>query len=450
MVVIGTAAQAGWQVGYPSYRDNYTRAPQPEAAPAALSVDTLVGGREDRDTMTEPHDNSRSQGNPHLIAAIRDEILQAGPIPFARFMELALYHPLHGYYMSPARRPGRGGDFLTAPELHPFFGLTIARQMAECWHRLDRPDPFTILEYGSGIGGLAYDVIAGLLDAEPDLRSTLRYRLNETNPNRLAEALAAMDEVGLGGIVAADLDTDPFTGVILANEVADAMPVHRLRWTGSTFEEVCVALDEGTSFVDVIAALSPEMAAFDPLAYLEGAGVDVVAWPVDARIEMSPAAAAWAGQLVPRLDRGYALVIDYGYPARELYAGHRLGGLLRVYGGHAVTDTPYEAVGERDLTAHVDFTLMAQAAERAGMTAIGLATQSDFLANAGLGHLLVSLQQEPATAVDEYYRAQASVFRLIDPGGMGRFRVLGLAKGVSPDPPLRGFARPELPASLRF
>ncbi|MDQ3653562.1 MAG: SAM-dependent methyltransferase [Chloroflexota bacterium] len=403
--------------------------------------------------MTEPDEHSRAQGrqgNPHLVAAIRDEILQNGPIPFARFMELALYHPVHGYYMSPTRRPGRGGDFLTAPELHPFFGLTIARQVAECWHRLDRPDPFTILEYGSGVGGLAYDVIAGLFDAEPDLRSSLRYRLNETNPHRLAQALAAIDEVGLGGIVAADVDTDPFTGAIIANEVADAMPVHRLRWTGSAFEEVWVTWDEGMGFVDVIGALSPEMKTFDPLAYLERTGVDVAAWPVDARIEVSPAAAAWAGQLARRLERGYAFIIDYGYPAPELYAGHRLGGLLRAYGSHAVTDTPYEAVGGRDLTAHVDFTLIAQAAERAGMTAIGLATQSDFLANAGLGQLLVNLQQEPTTAVDGYYRAQAAVFRLIDPGGMGRFRVLGLMKGVSPDPPLRGFAGPELPASLRF
>lgn len=403
--------------------------------------------------MAEPHDNSRPQGrqgNPQLIDLIRIEILKTGPVPFARFMELALYHPLHGYYMSPARRPGRGGDFLTAPELHPFFGLTIARQLADCWHRLDRPSPFTILEYGSGIGGLAYDVIAGLLDAEPNLRSALRYRLNETNSHRLAQATAAMDEVGLGDIVTVDVDTDPFTGVILANEVADAMPVHRLRWAGSAFEEVWVAWDEGTGFADVIAALTPEMAAFDPLAYLDGAGVDVAAWPEDARIEVSPAAATWAECLATRLERGYALVIDYGYPARELYTGHRLGGLLRVYGGHAVTDTPYDAVGERDLTAHVDFTLIAQAAERAGLTAIGLATQSDFLANAGLGELLVNLQREPTTAVEAYYRAQAAVFRLIDPGGMGRFRVLGLAKGAPSDPPLRGFAGPELPASLRF
>lgn len=410
----------------------------------------MVGGREDRGVMTQIDEQPGTQGNPHLIAAIHDEILESGPIPFARFMELALYHPAHGYYMSPARRPGRGGDFLTAPELHPFFGMTIGRQVAECWHRLDRPDPFTVLEYGSGIGGLAYDVIAGLLDVEPRIRSSLCCRLNEINPHRLAQALDAMDEVGLGDIVMADADAESFTGVILANEVADAMPVHRLHWTGTALEEVWVAWDGEAGFADVPGALSPEMAAFDPLAYLAQAGVDTAAWPVGARIEVSLAAASWAGQLATRLRRGYALVIDYGYPAPELYAGHRLGGLLRVYGGHGVTDKPYEAVGERDLTAHVDFTLVSQAAERSGLTEIGLVTQSDFLANAGLGDLLVQLQQDPATAVDEYYRAQAAVFRLIDPGGMGRFRVLGLAKGVPPEGPLRGFAGPELPPALRL
>lgn len=390
------------------------------------------------------------EGNPHLIQAIRDEILQSGPMSFARFMQRALYDPEHGYYMSATRRPGRGGDFLTAPELHPFFGLTIGRQVAECWQRLDRLDPFTILEYGSGIGGLAYDVIAGLLDAEPGLRPVLRYRLNETNPHRLAEALAAMDEVGLGDIVAADVETESFTGVILANEFADAQPVHRLRWTGSEFEEVWVTWDDAAGFADALGSLSPAMAAFDPPAYLARAGVDVGAWPVDARIEVAPVAAAWAGQLADRLTRGYAVIIDYGYAAPELYAGHRLGGLVRAHGRHAVTDKPYDAVGEGDLTAHVDFSLLIEAGERAGLGVIGLTTQADFLANAGLGELLADFQQDPTTAVEEYYRAQAAVFRLIEPGGMGRFRVLGLAKDAPVEPPLRGFAGPDLPDSLVF
>ena len=121
-------------------------------------------------------------------AVIRAEIDTAGGrIPFARFMELALYHPVWGYYLSPLRRPGRPGDFLTAPETHPFFGIALARRIAECWERLEHPDPFVVREYGSGIGALAWDVITGLSEEAPECRAVLQYRLVETNPHRLAQ-----------------------------------------------------------------------------------------------------------------------------------------------------------------------------------------------------------------------------------------------------------------------
>ncbi|MER3436687.1 MAG: SAM-dependent methyltransferase, partial [Chloroflexota bacterium] len=137
-------------------------------------------------------------GNPPLIAIIRDEIArQGGQISFAQFMELALYHPVHGYYLSPERRPGRPGDFITAPEATPYFGLTLARQIAECWERLGEPARFEVREYGGGVGGLAYDVIAGLSEAAPGAFSALIYRLIELNPYRRAEATEAMEEVGL-------------------------------------------------------------------------------------------------------------------------------------------------------------------------------------------------------------------------------------------------------------
>src|SRR5215211_3278695 len=130
-------------------------------------------------------------GNPDLVSFIRNEIdAVGGRIPFARFMELALYHPEWGYYQSPKRRPGRSGDFLTAPETHPFFGIALARQIAECWQRLDRPNIFVVREYGSGIGALAWDVIAGLSREAPECRAALQYRLVESNPYRLVQSLA--------------------------------------------------------------------------------------------------------------------------------------------------------------------------------------------------------------------------------------------------------------------
>jgi SAM-dependent MidA family methyltransferase len=393
---------------------------------------------------------NHNPGNPLLIAAIRDEIATSGAIPFARFMELALYHSEHGYYVAPARRPGRGGDFLTAPEMHPLFGLTMARQVLECWDRLGNPEPFTVLEYGSGIGGLAYDVIVGLMQERPELQPILRYRLNEVNPHRTAQALSAMDEVGFGDMVDVDSGTEPLTGVILANEVADAMPVHRLRWSGTDFKEVWVTWDDVAGFAEQFGPLSSEVDSFDPATYLASAGIDLNALPAGSMLEVAPAMDSWIRDLAGRLERGYALIVDYGYPAAQLYSLHRLESTLRIYSEHTVTDKPYEGVGERDMTAHVDFTRLITVASESGLEVAGLTTQADFLANAGLGELLVSLQQQADMGLDEYYRAQAAVFRLIDPGGMGRFRVLGLARNAPVDPPLRGFSSPELPASLRF
>src|SRR4051794_19315256 len=182
-----------------------------------------------------------SDSNPALVTIIRDAIVASGGrITFARFMELALYHPEHGYYLAAARRPGRGGDFLTAPEATPYFGIALARQIAEFWERLGRPDPFDVREYGAGIGGLAYDVIAGLSTEAPEAAQALRYRLVEINQHRLAQALAAFDEVGLGQLVipeATDGGLEPVIGVALANEVADALPVHRLVRRNGAFRE---------------------------------------------------------------------------------------------------------------------------------------------------------------------------------------------------------------------
>jgi SAM-dependent MidA family methyltransferase len=226
-------------------------------------------------------DHETGTGNADLIAANRAEIAAAGGcIPFARFMELALYHPDWGYYLSPVRRPGRPGDFLTAPETHPFFGITLARQIAECWERLDRPAPFVVREYGSGIGALAWDVIAGLSKETPQCRAVLQYRLVETNPHRLAQALAGFAEGGLGDVVRAeeiprDADPEPITGVMLANEVADAFPVHRLIWRGGRLREGWVVW-AGDRFAEEEGDLSQEAAAGDPEGMLRDHGISLV------------------------------------------------------------------------------------------------------------------------------------------------------------------------------
>jgi SAM-dependent MidA family methyltransferase len=163
------------------------------------------------------------------------------------------------------------------------------------------------------------------------------------------------------------------------------------------------------------------------------------------RVDAGPAATRWFGSAARGIGRGYAIVIDYGYPAAELYQAHRLRGTVRAYAGHTVSDDPFRRVGRQDLTAHVDFTTLQRAGEEAGLTAAGLTTQGAFLAGLGLGDFLLDLQRDPTATPADYYAAQAAVHRLIDPGGLGRFRVLLMARAAPVTPPLRGLTIPPPP-----
>jgi SAM-dependent MidA family methyltransferase len=389
-------------------------------------------------------------GNPILIELLREEIRRHGRVTFARFMETALYHDEHGYYRVAHRKPGRGGDFITSPELHPYFGFTIARQIADCWDRLGQPPQLIVREHGAGTGVLAYDIIAALTQQAPDVRDALDYRLVEVNEYRSAESRAAMDEAELGHLVRPEHpdEINPEPGIVLANEVADALPVHRLVVREQELRECWVSLSEEGHFVEEEGVLSPEIAALDVPSYLTEAGVDLAAMPNGARLDISPAVAEWVRSIASNLTRGYAIVIDYGYDAATLYRDHRLEGTVRGYFEHTVTDDPYIRVGEQDLTAHVDFTWLTRAATKDGMTEVGLTTQSEFLTQLGLGEWLMQLQAEPNTSLEEYYRAQAVVFRLIDPAGLGRFRVLGLAKGMGDHPELMAFTPMDIGSSM--
>lgn len=300
---------------------------------------------------------------------------------------------------------------------------------------------FVVREYGASSGVLAYDIIAALSQQAPDVRNALDYRLIDVNEHRAAESRAAMEEAGLGDIVRTEHPNQitPEPGIVLANEVPDALPVHRLIVRGGTVREIYVGLDEQEHFVDVEGDLSDEVTNARILAYLDGAGVDIATMPDDARLDVSPASAKWLRDVTANLIRGYAIVIDYGYDAPTLYRDHRLEGTVRGYYQHTVTDDPYIRIGQQDLTAHVDFTWLAKAATDAGMREIGLTTQAEFLTQLDLGEWLVDLQQQPDTELDEYMRAQAAVYRLIEPAGLGRFRVLGLAKNMGDALSLMGF-----------
>ncbi|HZC32436.1 MAG TPA: SAM-dependent methyltransferase [Candidatus Bathyarchaeia archaeon] len=369
--------------------------------------------------------------DPVLLAGIRDEIASTGPLTFARFMEIALYDPERGYYRGAAARPGRGGDFLTAPEAHAIFGRAIARFVDDLWRGLSRPERFTIREHGAGTGALAEALLAGLDADGSDALLALRYRAVEVEPARTAALRARLEAAGRAGVLEPEDDL-PIDGLILANEVLDALPTQRVVIRHGELREVFVGLDGDGRLVDVEGTpSSPLLArrlADEGVALAEGQ-----------RAEICLAVDAWIGRVSAGLGRGVALLIDYGHPAPELYdPSRRAAGTLAAYLRHHVHDDPYRAIGRQDLTAHVDVTAVERAAASAALVHLGTTTQAAFLDGLGAGEILVGYQSGPGATLQAYLEARSALVRMIDPAAMGRFRVMAFGRGLPAGTRLRG------------
>ncbi len=369
---------------------------------------------------------------PELVERIEREIHESGPMTFARFMELALYDPDHGYYVSGGRGPGRTADFLTAPESHPIFGWAVARQVVEVWELLGRPDPFTVREFGAGSGALAAGLIDGLTRAQSPLREVIRYRIAERSSDRDRQVRERLAAVGATDVLEAD-DGRPVIGVVLANEVLDALPVHQVLGTaeGNLVERfVELGADGAFMFADGPPS-TPQLV--DRLAR------ESIRLAPGQLAEVCLALDGWVAEAAAGLSRGLFVAIDYGHPAAALYTPTR-GSLLRAYVHHGVHDDPFANIGRQDLTAHVDLTAVESAAARAGLVHLGTTTQAEFLAGLGAGDLLVELQTAPGVELGGYLEARSAMFRLLDPAATGRFAVLLFGRGIPVDAPLRGLS----------
>lgn len=353
-----------------------------------------------------------------LAQRLRDRIREEGPIPFAAFMEAALYDPEGGYYGAGRADEGEG-DYVTAVDF-PGFAGSLARQVADAWERLDEPDPVTVVEVGAGTGDLAADLQAALADEAPAAADATRLEAVEASPARRE----VLEERGIPAHEAlADVGTR--TGLVLGNEVLDALPVHVVRRTPGGLRERYVGLDDEGGFVWKAGPVSDE-AVREVLAASEAAA------PLREGQEaaVSPAAREMVAEAVATLDRGAALFLDYGDEAPALRQPGR-GAALRAFEDHRAQVDVLSDPGTRDLTATVDWSpLLAWAGDHDVPAA--LTEQGRFLV--ALGALEAYADRGPV--------AGAGVKTLILPGGMGqRFKVLGLGAGLDPGD-LAGFGNP--------
>jgi SAM-dependent MidA family methyltransferase len=362
-----------------------------------------------------------------LAQQLRAEIAQHRPIPFRDFMARALYDAEHGYYGAGKARVGRGGDFFTNVSVGPLFGRLLARQFAEMWQRLGEPADFVVVEQGAHGGDFAADVLAALRELAPacfaattfwlvepvaKLRQTQGERLHDFGPEKVRWA-NSLD------------DLPPFQGVHFSNELLDAFPVHRVCWRGDRWKERRVDFHEDRfRFVDA------EITSETLRAHL----THLPPVPPDYETEVNLAVAPWLAGIECKLRAGFILAIDYGYPRGEYYRPERTGGTLSAYFAHQREPDPLQRPGEIDLTAHVDFTTLAEAAASLGLQLAGFTDQHHFMV--GLSRLHFSDDQALTAGGPQELRAFKT---LMHPSLLGRsFHAICLAKAAS-DTQLSGF-----------
>jgi SAM-dependent MidA family methyltransferase len=342
----------------------------------------------------------RVDGNPALIEEIRADIARnGGRITFDRYMELALYHPQHGYYTSRQQRIGKKGDYFTSVSVGPLFGKLLAKQFLGWRDELGNPAEFEVVEFGGHRGQLRDDILA----ATPDLR----YRVIEVG----------------------DVLPNPIVGCVFSNEFLDALPVHRVKVHEGAWREVYVAESEPTpsppgrgrgGFIETLGPLSsPRLDEYLrdlPVQHMEGYQTEVNLRALD-----------WMEDVAGRLKRGFALTIDYGYGHADYFAPHHRDGTLLCYHQHTKNANPYTHIGEQDITAHVEFTSLIEHGKKHGLEPVLFTDQSHFLLQIGESEIAEIAERTAGQLSQE----RAAIHQLIHPELMGRaFKVLVQQKKV--------------------
>lgn len=380
-----------------------------------------------------------------------EALVDRSPMAFVEFMELALYHPVRGYYVTQATRIGARGDFYTSPHLSPLFGECLARQVIDCWEIMGQPIAFELVEMGAGQGLLAADILQAIGQLCPELSQILTYSIIErSQPLKLAQRHHLAN---WGSVVQwrewETIKPTSIQGCFISNELVDAFPVHQVVWQDQELQEVYVGI-EGNSLKEQLGPLStPKLQQ-----YFDRLGINFEKYLDGYRTEVNLNAIDWIQTVANKLHRGYVLTIDYGYNADRYYNSRRTEGTLQCYYQHQANSNPYENVGLQDITSHVDFTTLAEQGKEVGLTSLGLTQQAYFLMALGLGDRIAALSQTETQNIQEIndrLQTRTALHKLIDPTGLGNFYVLIQSKDLSPTElsrSLRGLTIPErFPAS---
>ncbi len=352
---------------------------------------------------------------------IIEEVNKKGKIPFAEFMQMALYHLKYGYYNSDTERVGRFGDYYTSPTVHRIFGELIAKQLEEMW-RIMGKETFTIVEMGANKGWLCCDIIQSIKKEYPAFYDNFHYIIVESNPyakeiqRLLLESIHVTDEKVLWHTYSEDgFSFDRIQGCFLSNEFVDALPVHRLKVKNKVLKEIYVSYNN-SGFFEIDDEVSPDVSK----QYIETFQMHL---NEGQGCEVNLCAAEWIRKVSEKLDKGFVMTIDYGDTNDGIYRENGSDGTVRCFYEHTVNQDYYERPGEQDITAHVDFTNLMNAGKSAGLEVTGFTKQSHYLIALGILERLNNTNKDIETIL--------KVKNLFHPEGMGDvFKVLIQHKNV--------------------
>lgn len=363
--------------------------------------------------LPEPTPDARAHSE-RVAERVREEIAASGWISFARYIEIALYAPGLGYYSAGSKKLGKAGDFVTAPEISPLYGQTLARQVLQVLQGGFEE----VLEVGAGSGALAATLLEELERSGKLPRNYLILELSADLRERSRDTLAARVPHLLERVAWLNRLPPAFSGLVLGNEVLDAMPVHIVRVNGGKIEEGGVGVRGGRFDWSWRIASGEVLEAARALELPEGF-----------RTEVALAARAFVRSLADVLERGVALFVDYGFPRKEYYHAQRREGTLMCHYRHYAHADPFFLPGLQDITSHVDFSAVAAAAREGGFELAGYTSQAQFLVNCGITEVMARTPAEDRSA---FLPLASQANRLMSPAEMGElFKVIALSRGFS-------------------